>query len=219
MRLIALALFAASGLLLLAGCQRPPTTTLKQAPPIAETPGWYAYEVPGFTFMAPDPWGVPRMEDAGPGTDPNELQNLQNPAVGYGLAPASGSSTENAALVLVDRSSRPIPGEPRTQLVVTHKKVGGGANLEAEANEVKKGQMFIKTTETLNLPIGPCVEYVVRYGTKTGDRVFERYYVLVNNEDVAVFRFTQSNSGNSIEAVARPLMETVRLKSAAPAKG
>lgn len=181
-------------------------------PPAEIIAGWKEHYVQsaGFRLNAPINWQVPpnRGADA---SDPNLVQNLSNPAVAYGLTPGKGASGSGASLILANTDYRPIPGEPRTQFTVFSYVSKGGTSLQVEADRVAQDYARPSGRATIDLPIGKCEEILATTGTRSGDTVRHMDYVLVNGENVYIFRFVTTYDLSVVKDVARPILETFRL--------
>ncbi|MFM9872692.1 MAG: hypothetical protein ACKVQS_04405 [Fimbriimonadaceae bacterium] len=201
-------LFAAVVGLLFVGCAPKNVVKLKRdaaaAEPIA---GWYARDEGAYSIWVPENYQVPKNA----GMSVGDLQNLSNPAVGYGMAPGEESTTANAALVLDDKSYKPIPGEPSTGLTVNVSKRGGGADLEGEAKKIKD-DLLNEESMKLDLAVGPAYEIKHRSKSVGGDDIWRMIYIICDGESVYRFDFTTTNGASVISNVAPGVIQSFRVK-------
>lgn len=193
----------------LAGCPEQVAQTLNHdAAPAELAADWVPRSGSGWSIAAPPEWEIPQNE--GGGIDANTLRNLENPGASYGLGSAE-ELTGDAELVLAHSSYRPIPGEPRTQISVSVMDRGSNASLIAEGKKLEGSYASVKTSQKVELPVGPAHEVVAVQGSKTGDTYHHIGYCLVDGTKVYQILF-QSNQGmDAIQSVARPVVETFRV--------
>jgi hypothetical protein len=195
-------------LVVVAGCGPKNVVTLKRdAPAAVLQAGWYARDESGFSINVPESYQVPKN----PGMSANDLSNLSNPAVGYGLSPGAESTTANAVLVLQDVNYKPIPGEPATGLTVNIKSHGGGADLEGSAKAVSENLMNDEMTK-IELPCGPAYEIKHKGKNVIGDSIARLIYVICDGEKEYRLEFITTNGMSVIEAIAPEVAKSFRVK-------
>jgi hypothetical protein len=202
--------------LLIAGCQPVKPTYLVSAAEPTPPAGWVKFERDGFSFYAPGDWREPNALEGFDGSnDPSTIQNLSNPAVGAGLAPAKDSATAGASLTLINPSYRPIPGETGTQILIKKETEGGNASLAGEAGE-SAAAIPRSNHSDVTLPCGPAVEITSSVKTKTGDSSHQIMYVMVNGKDVYRIHLLTANDVSVIKDIARPIADTFRVTKPGP---
>lgn len=192
----------------LVGCAPKNVVTLNRGvEPAVLSPGWYARAESGYSLMVPESYQVPKEA----GLSMQDLGNLANPAVSYGMSPGQESTTKNAALILNDKTYKPIPGEPTTGLTVNISKVGGGADLDGEAKKVSENLMNDDMVK-IDLPVGAAYELTHKGKMVTGDEVWRMIYVVCDGEQVYRFDFTMTNGAQAIDTVAPAVMQSFRVQ-------
>jgi hypothetical protein len=210
------ALLGIACLLALAGCQAAKPTYLVAAPEVVPPAGWVKHEGDGYSFYAPGDWRLPTALEGFDGSnDPSTMQNLSNPAVGAGFAPAKDSATAGAAITLINPSYRPIPGETGTMILVKKETEGGNASLPGEGGESAAAIPRSKHSD-VTLPCGPAVEITSSVKTKTGDSSHQIMFVMVNGKDVYRLHLLTANDVAVIKDIARPIADTFRVAKPGP---
>lgn len=115
-------------------------------------------------------------------------------------------------LRLYDNSVRALPAETPTQLTVKVTKEGGLKFETEAASHFNKLNVDKKTQSKIELPVGPAQEFVTETTNRIGDVVHTIVYLLVDGENRYVFTFIATNNQGAIAQVARPIMETLRVK-------
>lgn len=121
-------------------------------------------------------------------------------------------AAEGIPLRLYDNSHRTLPAETPIQLTVKDTKESGlrfedeAKGLFAKLNVDKKSQSKVE------LPVGPAVEIVTETTNRIGDVVHQILYLLIDGDRRYVFTFLATNNQSAIAGVARPIMETFRIK-------
>lgn len=116
-------------------------------------------------------------------------------------------------VLLAYDNSRQLPGEPRTAIALSKKTVGN-ISLQEAADQATEGVLGEIKTQTIELPIGPAVEMVSKYQTIAGDDIFEYRYILLDAGDRYMVKFICANNESKFPPIARPLMETLRIRPA-----
>lgn len=204
-------------LLPLTGCKKGEVTMLETNVPLNAQPDWRLHTVTkdGFTICAPQNWVLEsELNPLGDlGIDPGSM--FGGDETGRTMQPdppkPKGPTTTETKLVLFDQGSRRLPGEQATRIEFKHEKVGA-ALLKDQAEKRKQGLgNTIKSQQTLQLPIGPCEEFVTKITNISGDEVFERYYVLCHDDNLWVVKFISTNNESAIMG-APDIMATFRVK-------
>lgn len=187
--------------------------------------GWNTWDRPAFSLAAPDNWSPyrsrrlrqtpPEENFGGAGLPPeaggvlDRFEEADRRADEQEIAKLAG---EGVPLRLYDNSVRALPAETPTQLTVKVSKEGG-LNFESEAkNLFNKLNVDKKTQSKVELPVGSAQEVVTETTNRIGDVVHQILYMLVDGEDRYVFTFIATNDASGIRQVARPMMETFRIK-------
>lgn len=214
--------------LLLAACgKQEPGPRLRHSDPPVLAGGWQTWDRPEFTLAAPDNWSPYRRRrlnnDPAPTGDglsgrglPPEMNQMMD---GFEAAARKEDeaeiqklAAEGIPLRLYDNSHRTLPAETPIQLTVKVTKESGlrfedeAKGLFAELNVDKKSQAKVE------LPVGPAVEIVTETTNRIGDVVHQILYLLIDGERRYVFTFLATNNHSAIAGVARPIMETFRIK-------
>lgn len=168
---------------------------------------WYARDEGAYSIWVPESYQVPKNA----GMSVGDLQNLSNPAVGYGMAPGEQSTTANAALVLNDSTYKPIPGEPATGLTVNVSKRGGGADLDGEVKKITD-DLINEESMKLDLAVGPAYEIKHRSKSIGGDDIWRMIYIICDGENVYRIDFTTTTGAQVISDIAPGVIQSFRVK-------
>lgn len=200
------------------GCKKGESTTLQKGVALNTPQGWRLHTVTsdGFTVCTPGNWVLESELSpfADSGIDPSQLEGMMN---GQGqqdmqaMPEPKGPTTTDTHLVLFDQGSRRIPGETPTQVEFRYEKVGAALLKDETAKMKDRLGKAIKSQQTLQLPIGPCEEFVTKITNVGGDEVFERYYVLCHESNLWTVKFVATNNESAID-IAPEIMKTFRLK-------
>jgi len=210
----------------LASCgSKEPAARLRKADPPILTGGWNSWDRPEFTIAAPDNWSPFRRRrirqdpppEMGQGEMPAEVGQMMDSFEAAGRAEDDAEiaalAKEGIPLRLYDNSVRALPAETPTQLTVKVTKEGG-LKFETEAgNLFNKLNVDKKTQSKIELPVGTAQEYVTETTNRIGDVVHTIVYLLIDGENRYVFTFIATNNASSISQIARPIMETFRIKA------
>ena len=178
--------------------------------------GWHAYEQTGFSLWVPDSWKLPDEEDAPAGMSFGELQNLGSVGAAYEVSQVGDQLPGDFVMQIVDKTQKPIPGEPVTGLTVSHLHIPGGSTLKNRAEVIAKELMGEETFD-LSLPCGPAKKIQIKQKMITGDEVYRMWFIIVNETDIYAFLFEQTGGqGMVLKQNADNIMQTLRL--APPAK-
>lgn len=193
--------------LAIVGCAPKNVVTLKRdAAPVAAINGFYERKEDGYSMWVPENYQVPKD----PGLSVGDLQNMSNPAVGYGMGNGQESTTAGAKLILNDTNYKQIPGEPATGLTMNIETKGGGADIEGEFKRMTDGMMNEETTK-LDLPVGPAYEIKTRVKMVTGDEVWRIHYLICDGEKVYHLEFTTTNGADAIKNIGPVVADSFRV--------
>lgn len=111
--------------------------------------------------------------------------------------------------------SKPIPGEARTQYTVKREKIGP-MSMEDAAQAVKGNLTNEGDPKFVEIPIGKAAYFHITNTMKDGGVVTKIVYVVCNGEDVYTVSFVTENAASTVDSIAEPVIQTLRIK---PAKG
>ena len=115
-------------------------------------------------------------------------------------------------LIWVNDSSRPIPGEARTNYRL-RRKDDGPMSLE-DALEDAKMDILNEQVSYVDLPIGKAARMEAMTTKIDGGQLFQIVYVIVNGEHIYDLRFTTQNDPTSVKNIEKQVVESLRIKPA-----
>lgn len=128
-------------------------------------------------------------------------------------AQAKKDAEEGTILRLFDNSTRPIPAEVPTGLVITER--GSSGQLDVDAKDYVTGQFRlddVKSNERVELAQGPAQRVVVEFTDIKGDVIKRIVYIVSHKGKSYRVVFRQTNSAGEIETTSKAMIETFRVK-------
>jgi len=209
------------------GCKHGPTLVTKDPGPAQMPADWKLAQssdktvslgvASGWRQGAPGSMNVAEMATSGMGTEgmsPEGMSQLDKMQQESDAQAAADLEKKGIVISCID-SSKPIPGEARTQYRVKREKKGPMSLEDATAAE--KGQQIGAGAPTyVELPIGKAGYLHVTDNLKDGGVVTKIIYIVCNGEDVYTISFITENAASTIESIADPVIQTLRIKPATP---
>jgi hypothetical protein len=209
------------------GCKKGPVLHVKD-PGIVKLPsGWKLAESPDKTVsigVAPG-WGkgmadslsVADLTGMAGGELPTHVAQEQERALDeqYNEEVAAAEKKDGIIISVVDRQTRPIPGEQRTRYVVKRREMDAGVTLEQAADAVKTDLAGKEAPKKVTLPIGPAIRYDAAANQRDGSTVTKIMYVVVDGANAYTVTFTTQGAPTAISSIAEPVMQTLRIKPSA----
>ncbi|MEZ0324881.1 MAG: hypothetical protein ACAH95_03175 [Fimbriimonas sp.] len=214
------------GALLLAGCNRTPAVHVKNVPEQAP-PSWtMAHSPDGKVSIAVAPgwrYGVDRMpmidlgalQSSDPeGGKPLEqmTSDMQNSADQEELKELEEMAKRGIVINVISEGTRPIPGEARTRYYVLKTSHGGPISLVEAADIERKHYVLKPKYDTIQLPIGEALRCQAKEELRDGGVRHQISYVVVDGNDMYSLRFVTQESAQTIEAIAEPAAQSLRIK-------
>ncbi len=168
-------------------------------------------------IAAPPRWGtrpIPEMLNLGGETSlesvpaeviPLDVTNAQM------QAQFDESSSKHMILRIVDLNVRPLPGEAHTGYRIYKLPTKRSNSLNRAAKRVQVQFKLHGEPQTVSLPVGEAKRFQFNYKNALQEDVYKIAYVLLDGQATYVVLFIQQFSGETIQALEKPVMETFRV--------
>ena len=207
------------------GCKHGPVLVTKNPGPVQYPAGWQVAEssdkqvsmgiAPGWRRGAPGAMNMIDIGTSGMGTEDmssegvNRLEKMQQEED----AKAAAELEKKGIIISCIDSSKPIPGEARTQYKVKREKKGP-MSLEDATAAAKEGEYGASAPTYVEMPIGKVGCLHITNNLKDGGVVTKIIYVVCNGEDIYTIYFITENAPSTIESIADPVMQSLRITPA-----
>ncbi|MEZ5162313.1 MAG: hypothetical protein R2688_00905 [Fimbriimonadaceae bacterium] len=119
-----------------------------------------------------------------------DLQNMGSVGAAYGVS-VGDQLPGDFVMQIVDKTQKPIPGEPVTGVTVSHLHIPGGSTLKNRAEVIEKELMGEESFD-VELPCGPAKKIQIKQKMITGDEVDRMWFLIVNETEIYTFLFEQN---------------------------